>query len=415
MKEENKKFIEEKYSKYLKNLYYRKTKFLPDYKEQIQKYKSLSRLKNIDIFYNAISNPKKIEKKEKPLVGYFCALVPEELIIACGGEPIRLCNEDLHYLEFGEEIVSGDICPLVKAICGSFCQNNFNNIDLLVTTGTCDSKIKLSEILSPVVKDIYFIDLPRNSDYKESINYWENSYSNFYEYLKKKFNVKPTRKDLIKVCEITNERTRIFRRIYDLKAKKIGVMNSFDYFIMTNSSFFLSPYEWSEHAKILYEEMLKTNTEEDKYKKKILLAGPPIIFPNFKILEILEEIGCYVGAEIMCSSYGYLFNPVELDEETERSILRTLTLKYIAPSFCPCFLGIDKIINAILELFEKYKLDGVIFYNLRLCNVYEIEIPILRNILKEKEIPFLSIKTDLGKEDIGQIKTRIEAFIEMID
>ncbi|MCX7916858.1 MAG: 2-hydroxyacyl-CoA dehydratase family protein, partial [bacterium] len=331
-----------------------------------------------------------------------------------GGVPIRLCNEDIHCAEIGEEIISGDICPLIKAICGNMLQTDLNNIDLFVVVGSCDGKTKLAEILSPILKDIYFIDIPGNSDYKESIDIWENSYLKFYEYLQKRFNTKPKRKDLIDICKLTNERTKIFRKIYDLRAKKVGIMNSFDYFIMSNASFFSQVDEWTKNAYTLYEEMNKIEIKENRYNKKILLAGPPIIFPNFKVLEILEEIGCYVACDIMCSAFGHLFNPVEIDEETERSIIRTLALKYIAPSLCSCFIGIDKLINAILELVEKYNIDGVIYYNLRLCNVFEMNIPILRNILKEKGIPFLSLKTDLSKEDTGQLKTRIEAFLEMI-
>ncbi|HOK56121.1 MAG TPA: 2-hydroxyacyl-CoA dehydratase family protein [bacterium] len=416
MKKENKKFIDEKYCKILENLYDKKPEIFTDYKKEGEKYKRFSHLKTINYFYNVIIDTEKLKKikGKKPIVGYFCALVPEELIIASGGIPIRLCNEDLHCAESGEEIIQGDICPLIKAICGSLSQNEINNFDLLVITGSCDGKVKLAEILSPVVKDIYFLDIPRNSDYKESIEIWEKAYSDFYEYLKKKFKTKPKRNDLIEVCKMTNERTRIFRKIYDLRGKKTGIMNSFDYFIMANASFFTSIEEWTDNAKKLYDEISKIEIKKNKYNKKILLAGPPIIFPNFKILEILEEVGCYVACDTMCSAYGHLYNPVEIDEETEKSVIRTLTLKYIAPSLCSCFIGIDKQINAILEFVEKYNLDGVVYYNLRLCNVFEIQIPVLRNILKEKGIPFLSLKTDLSKEDTGQLKTRIEAFIEMI-
>ncbi|MCX7916833.1 MAG: hypothetical protein N2589_01705, partial [bacterium] len=129
MREEKKKFIDEKYCKLVESLYNKKTKLNIDYKKEVEKYRKLSNLKNMDFFYEVISNPEKFKKiNKKPLVGYFCTLVPEELIIASGGVPIRLCNEDIHCAEIGEEIISGDICPLIKAICGNMLQTDLNNI-----------------------------------------------------------------------------------------------------------------------------------------------------------------------------------------------------------------------------------------------------------------------------------------------
>ncbi len=409
-KKEKKNFIGEEYIGSLRYLQEKKRDVSPDYKREADRYRKVSGLKGMDYFYDVVAR-RKIET-DKPIVGYFCNSVPEEIIIAAGAVPLRLCNEDIHCAEAGEEIIPGDICPVIKAICGSFPQAI--KPDILVISATCDGKVKLAEILSPSFPDIYFIDIPRNSDYVKNIDVWEKSYLNFYEYLKNRFNVKPGRKDLINACKITNERTKLFREIYKLRAEKTGLMNSFDYFTLTSASFLLTPSDWIENAKILYNELLGSGRKAKEYKKKVLLSGSPIIFPNFKLLEIMEDAGCYVAADTLCSAYGHLFDPVEIDEETEEGIIRTLTLKYIAPSICPCFLGVDKLINSILENVEKYGLDGVVYYNMRLCNVFEMEIPILRSILKDRGIPFLALKTDFSREDTGQLKTRIEAFMEML-
>ena len=63
---------------------------------------------------------------------------------------------------------------------------------------------------------------------------------------------------------------------------------------------------------------------------------------------------------------------------------------------------------------ERYGLDGVIYYNIRLCQVFEMASGVLRSVLKDRDIPFLFLKTDFSKEDTGQLKTRVEAFMEML-
>ncbi|MFN4228108.1 MAG: 2-hydroxyacyl-CoA dehydratase subunit D, partial [Candidatus Ratteibacteria bacterium] len=305
---ENNNYIGQQYLKILKSLTNKKRDISLDYKSAIERYRKASNLKSMDYFYEVISNRK--INTDKPIVGYFCKIVPEEIIIAVGAYPLRLCNQDIHCAEMGEEILPGDICPVIKAICGYF-QNNIK-IDILIIPATCDGKVKLVEILTPIFNEkIYFIDIPRNTNYIESIDLWESAYLKFYNYLKNIFKVKPSRNALLNACKITNKRTEIFRKIYQLRGEKIGIINSFDYFTLTSSSFWLSSSDWSEHAEILYKELL-TKPVKQSYRKRILLAGSPIIFPNFKLLEVIEDIGCYIASDILCSGYGHLFDPVKI-------------------------------------------------------------------------------------------------------
>ena len=411
----NKEYIREDYGKTLK--FFSKGKDSPEIpgnSEAIEKYRKLSGLKETDFFYDAFLKAKSTipEKEKKPVAGYFCNTVPEELLLACGVHPVRLCSADSHCAECGEEAIPGDICPMVKAACGDFFHDFNRMMDLLIIPATCDGRVKLAEILSPVAKDIYFIDIPRNTDYLENVNIWEKEYTKFFDYLKSKFKVKPARREILDACIQTKERTRMYRKIYEARAKKPGIMNAFDYFIMANSSFFLSPAEWTEKASLLYGEI--SGREQEPGRKKILLAGSPVVFPNFKILDILGDAGCCVSADVVCSAYGRLYDPVEIDEETESGIIRALSLKYVAPSICPCFVGIDKLINTVLDSVERYGLDGVIYYNIRLCQVFEMASGVLRSVLKDRDIPFLFLKTDFSKEDTGQLKTRVEAFMEML-
>ncbi len=171
--------------------------------------------------------------------------------------------------------------------------------------------------------------------------------------------------------------------------------------------------KWNNAAEKVYNEACEK--KQVSSRPKILLAGTPVIFPNFKILDVMESAGLSMAADIQCTSFGRFYNPVSIDEDTESGIIRALTLKNIAGSICPCLLNLEKLIDLIIDTVNQHNIQGVIYYNLRLCQVFDIQSAIIRQVLKEKNIPFISIKTDLGKEDTGQMKTRLEAFREMID
>ena len=63
---------------------------------------------------------------------------------------------------------------------------------------------------------------------------------------------------------------------------------------------------------------------------------------------------------------------------------------------------------------KEYNIDGVIHSNLSFCHTYAVEYKKVAEELKKAGIPVINIETDYSTEDSGQIKTRVEAFLEMI-
>ncbi|MCM8814832.1 MAG: 2-hydroxyacyl-CoA dehydratase family protein [Candidatus Omnitrophica bacterium] len=381
---------------------------------ELLEYSSRSKNSSMKKFYQASEDFEtgKFLYPEKPVVGYFCSLVPEELILACNLHPVRLCCEENFWTQAGEEIIPGDVCPVVKSICGKFYNQMYDRFDLVVVPGSCDPKTKLAELLSPL-KEVYFLDPGRDCEYLKNADIWEEKYTKFFDFLKERFHCSSGRKHLLSACKKTNARTEIFRKIYQFRTRNPEAINSFDYYIMIYASFFMDIEIWNNLAENVYREALETR--EICKNPKILLAGTPVIFPNFKIIDVIEQAGLSLAADIQCTTFGRFYNPVEIDEDTDSGIIRALSLKDIAGSICPCLLNLEKLVNLIVDAVSQYNLDGVIYYNLRLCQVFDIQTAVIRQALKEKDIPFISIKTDLGNQDTGQLKTRLEAFREMIE
>jgi benzoyl-CoA reductase/2-hydroxyglutaryl-CoA dehydratase subunit BcrC/BadD/HgdB len=81
---------------------------------------------------------------------------------------------------------------------------------------------------------------------------------------------------------------------------------------------------------------------------------------------------------------------------------------------CAIFTPNPDRLNHAEEMFQTYKADGVIHYSLQFCQPYIMESVPFEKALEEKKIPTLRIETDYSMEDVGQLKTRIEAFIEQL-
>jgi benzoyl-CoA reductase/2-hydroxyglutaryl-CoA dehydratase subunit BcrC/BadD/HgdB len=404
----------------------------PPWASAVERYRSRSPLESMAFFHDALANFPIDEGML--LVGTFCNIVPDEVILACGALPVRLCNGDSACARAGDQLTPGDVCPGLKASAGGLITAWSSRIDLLIVPAACDGKAKLGELLAPFT-EVYFLDIPRDSDYLRSADAWERQFNSLYHFLRKRYGRKADRAALIKACREVNERTSAFRAIFEARGRTPGLITSFDYFTMANASFLIPPGRFSLKATRVLDEARERLTESSIREavwpparpgqcetdepqrfigKRLLLSGSPVLFPHFKLLHILDEAGADVAADTLCCAYGRMYDPVQLDEETQTGIIRAVALKHVAASMCPCFLGVGKLLDRIIELVREFRLDGVIYHILRLCQVFEIQSAVLRQALKEEGIPLLCIQTDFGVEDTGQLKTRIEAFLEMM-
>ncbi len=81
---------------------------------------------------------------------------------------------------------------------------------------------------------------------------------------------------------------------------------------------------------------------------------------------------------------------------------------------CAIFTPNPDRLEHIVEMSKTYKADGVIHYGLQFCRPYLMEAMPVEKALEEKNIPTLRIDTDYSMEDVGQLKTRVETFVELI-
>ena len=93
--------------------------------------------------------------------------------------------------------------------------------------------------------------------------------------------------------------------------------------------------------------------------------------------------------------------------------LRAIADRYMQ-IHCACFTPNDERLDDIVRLAREYQVDGVVHYNLQFCHTYANEAVKVEKSLAKEGIPLLRIETDYSDEDVGQLRTRVDAFLEMI-
>jgi benzoyl-CoA reductase/2-hydroxyglutaryl-CoA dehydratase subunit BcrC/BadD/HgdB len=190
-----------------------------------------------------------------------------------------------------------------------------------------------------------------------------------------------------------------------------------DLLLAMNLSFYGDIFSWTDAVMQLAKEAESAKQEASPLERgapRLLLTGAPIIWPNWKVPEIIEKAGGAIVAEELCSGTRVFYDPVKIDEPTMHDMLQALADRYSLACTCPCFVPNDDRIHRNVSLAQRYRVDGIIYHNLRGCYLYHMEAESIAKMSKELNIPLLQIETDYSPEDTEQLTVRIEAFLEML-
>lgn len=136
--------------------------------------------------------------------------------------------------------------------------------------------------------------------------------------------------------------------------------------------------------------------------------------PNWKVHNIIEKSGAVIVNEESCIGTRYYKDTIATDGANMDQMLEKLTERYMKID-CSCFTPNDDRIDQVIKEFRESGAQGIIDYCLQFCHTYNIEAVKLRKACEKEGIPFLAIESDYSPEDVGQLQTRIEAFIEQIE
>ncbi|HAW50333.1 TPA: hypothetical protein DCX16_05245, partial [bacterium] len=305
-----------------------------------------------------IDELKKAKENGKKIVGVFCNFVPEELLYAAGLVPIRLCAGSYDTIYPAEEILPRDICQLIKSSVGFklLGLSYFELCDLVIIPTTCDGKKKLGEMLNSFVP-VLLLELPNRKNLQRAKDFWINEVKTLKKKLEKFARVKITRQGLKHAIQTLQKRQAVFRKFYELRKNNQG-LNGRDTFLVIQAAFYDEVSRWIEKTQTLCDQLV-SNKKSQESRIRLLLTGAPIIWPNYKLLNIIEESGAIIVADELCSGTRMLYDPVGVDEWTEKAMITGIAYRYLLPSTCPCFTESNDRMDRILDLLNEFNVEGV--------------------------------------------------------
>ena len=357
----------------------------------------------------------------KKIIATMCMQVPQELILAAGAFPLRLCSGANAYDQIGAEFMPSKSCPVVKATIGMLHVNQTlwgKSLSSIVIPTTCDQKKKATELLGDMGYPIYILEMPSSKDSDRARFYWQEAVKQFAIDLQKFTGNRITTKKVQEAIAKIADAASLFRKLYELRSSTPPLILGTDLFLVNNAYFIDNIDRWRQAVATLIAELEERRENKvsatNRQAQRILFTGSPPIFPNFKVPILVEQSGGIIVADETCSSTRLFSDSVAYDEAGLNDIVPAIADRYLKPSTCPCLTPNSDRLRKLVTMARETGADGVIYQALSGCLPYEMEQKLVNQTLAEKEIPMLYIETDYSPEDMGQLSTRVEAFIESV-
>jgi benzoyl-CoA reductase/2-hydroxyglutaryl-CoA dehydratase subunit BcrC/BadD/HgdB len=359
------------------------------------------------------------KKAGRKIIGSYCVFVPEEIALAANATLVGLCSGADFATDEVEKLLPRNTCALIKSSfgfkLGKVCPY-LESADMVVGENTCDGKKKAYEVLGGLVNNLYVMDLPQvKSEGGRALLAAE--YDRFKGAVEELTGVPITTESLKQAILTVNAKRAAMHRLSSLRRADPAPISGLDALLANQVFFYDNPARFTESVNRICDELegriaQKRGVFPEKMPR-ILVSGCPLAVPNWKLPFVVETSGAVIVGEESCVGERGVRNLTDESATTLGQMMDAIVDRYFKVD-CAIFTPNPDRLQHIQEMAVAYKADGVIHYGLQFCQPYLMESMPVEKALEKKGIPTLCVETDYGMEDVGQLKTRIEAFIERI-
>ncbi len=352
------------------------------------------------------------------VVGLYCVFVPEDLILAADAIPVGLCAGAQFSVPDAEEVLPRNTCALIKSSFGFKVGRTCPYVqasDFLIGETTCDGKKKMYELLAEH-HPTYVMEVPQKKTplgrqlFVEELRALKTK-------LEAETGTAVTADKLAQATAVIEAKRSALQRLHRIRKARPVPISGLDALLVTQISFYDDPVRFTDKVNALCDELetkiARGGDVAAADSPRVLISGSPTAIPNWKLHQVLEESGAVVVGEESCTGTRY-FNYLTPENDGSLPAQLAAIADRQLETHCACFTPNDERIQDILALARDWAVDGVVHYNLQFCHTFANEAVKVEKALAAADIPLLRIESDYGDEDIGQLRTRVDAFLEMI-
>ncbi len=366
-----------------------------------------------EIYQNRERRARELRKEGKQIIGYFCCFPPLEIMTAAGLVPYRILGDVREPISQADAYLETQICAFVRSCFDIGLKGKYDFLDGLVVPHSCDAVYDIYRIWNFHLKPPYshFIHVPHVPDHATSEAFFQRELERFKRSIEKLVGRQISTEQLRQAIELHNKNRALLRELNNLRKEERPLISGTQMLQTIIAVMSLPVTEANELVKSLTEEIKASPVVASGNQPRVFVYGSEI--DDIAFMQLVEESGARVVMDDLSIGTRFYWHDVEMTEDP----LNGLATRYLQKIMCPRTYREGKPrerFKYILEYIKDFKAQGAILYAHRFCDSHGLDIPDLTDLLREEGLPVIQLEDDYSLSSLAPLKTRVQAFLEMI-
>ena len=355
-------------------------------------------------------------------IAYTCYHIPEVLLNVDNCFSVRLRAPRTGSMDIATYYLSSYLCGYSKALLERGIEGGYNFLSALIGSESCSEMNRTYEhfeLLNLVENDKFFVtiaDIPFKIAPHTIKHYANQMQLKVLDRLHENYGVDISEQALRKAVEEHNEICRLITEIGEYRKEENPRITGYEFHVINLVTYCCPKYLILDKLRETAEELKTRQPDEKKnYRAKVVVVGSEMDDPDFT--KLIEESGALVVADRYC--FGSLPGREEIKLTDEHNVLEQIVLHYMQTCQCPRYMNQDKVRGRqehVKQLAEEYNADGVIYEQIKFCEYWGYERALASHIMtNEFGIPSVTVDRQYTANASGQLRTRVQAFVESLE
>ena len=364
------------------------------------------------------------QSEGKLAIGYTCFHMPEVLLNLDKCFSVRLRAPNMGSMEIATYYMCNGSCEYSRALLERAMEGNYRFLDAMAGVDLCEAmnrcmeNMELLQILDPNKENFFWTNTDvAYSDDEASVKHTvEQLRRKVLDQLRDRYGVDTSDDALRRAVEEHNEVCRIISEIGEFRKLNNPPITGYEFHVITLVSYVCPKYLIIDKLRQTLEE-IKTREPDKKpaHRIRVVVVGSEIDDPD--LIRLMEENGALVVADRFC--YGSIPGRQEIILNDHEDVLTQICRRYLQDTECPRHCAPHKVQyrhDHVAQLVKDYHADGVIYEQMKFCTYWSYERTLASHIMSDEYgIPTLSIDRPYRSGSSGQLRTRIQAFVENVE
>lgn len=358
----------------------------------------------------------------KKCVATVCENIPEPLVNLPGTFSVRLRAPRTGSMEMATYYLTSFLCEYTKALLERAMEGGYQFADCMITPDGCSMLnrcVENMELLKTMEKEDFFyeyLEIPMKADDNGLNLYTLQCRNHILNPLREKFGIDTSDAAIRSAVQEHNRICRLIRQIGEYRREENPRITGYEFHILTLATYAAPKYLLTEKLEETLEELKTRKPDEKKpYRARVVLVGSEV--DDVDMVRLVEECGAYVCADRFC--YGSFPGRDEIALTDEEDALTQICRQYMYRGQCARYMNQDKIQGRrkyVDQLAKEYHADGILYQQMKFCDPWAYERMVATHVLREEyHYPVLSVDRPYAVGNSGQLRTRVQAFVESIE